>query len=147
MSICHIPPDDPANAHTISIKPNAVPAHLAHGDHLGPCIGGLARWDGTSETKNNKINSENLSKIILESYPNPFSNITVIKFSLPTTEKALLSINNISGKQVSILFDKEAEKNIQYNIVFDATVLPGGVYFYQLITTTQIYTKKLVIIK
>ncbi len=35
--VCHIPPGDSADAHTICISPNAVPAHLAHGDHLGTC--------------------------------------------------------------------------------------------------------------
>lgn len=36
-SICHVPPGNPGNAHTISVAPNAVPAHLAHGDSMGAC--------------------------------------------------------------------------------------------------------------
>ena len=35
--ICHIPPGNPDNRHTIRVSENAVPAHLAHGDFLGPC--------------------------------------------------------------------------------------------------------------
>jgi len=35
--ICHIPPGNPANAHTLSVSENALEAHLAHGDFLGPC--------------------------------------------------------------------------------------------------------------
>jgi hypothetical protein len=38
VSVCHVPPGDPLNAHTICVKPSAVPAHLAHGDYLGNCI-------------------------------------------------------------------------------------------------------------
>jgi hypothetical protein len=35
--ICHRPPGNPDKAHTISVDEHAVPAHLAHGDTLGPC--------------------------------------------------------------------------------------------------------------
>jgi len=37
VTICHIPPGNPENAHTISVGEAAVPAHLAHGDFEGPC--------------------------------------------------------------------------------------------------------------
>ncbi len=37
VELCHIPPGNPENAHTIRVSENAVPAHLAHGDTLGPC--------------------------------------------------------------------------------------------------------------
>jgi hypothetical protein len=37
-TICHIPPGNPANAHTLCIGNAAVPAHLQnHGDTLGAC--------------------------------------------------------------------------------------------------------------
>lgn len=37
-TICHIPPGNPANAHTLCIGNAAVPAHLDnHGDYLGAC--------------------------------------------------------------------------------------------------------------
>jgi len=37
VTICHIPPGNPANAHTISVGASAVPAHINHGDTLGSC--------------------------------------------------------------------------------------------------------------
>ena len=36
-TICHIPPGNPANAHTLCVGTAAVPAHLQHGDTLGEC--------------------------------------------------------------------------------------------------------------
>jgi hypothetical protein len=38
-TICHIPPGNPANAHTLCIGNPAVAAHLRnHGDSLGACV-------------------------------------------------------------------------------------------------------------
>jgi hypothetical protein len=37
VTICHIPPENPANAHEITVGASAVPAHLDHGDTLGAC--------------------------------------------------------------------------------------------------------------
>ena len=32
VDVCHVPPGDPDNFHTITISQNALEAHLAHGD-------------------------------------------------------------------------------------------------------------------
>ena len=37
ITICHVPPGDPANAHTIAVSPFALNAHLEHGDQTGVC--------------------------------------------------------------------------------------------------------------
>jgi hypothetical protein len=36
-TVCHIPPGNPSNEHTICVGNASVPAHLAHGDLLGSC--------------------------------------------------------------------------------------------------------------
>jgi hypothetical protein len=38
--ICHVPPGNPSNAHTICVGDPAVDAHLDHGDWLGTCDDG-----------------------------------------------------------------------------------------------------------
>ena len=35
--ICHVPPGNPENAHTLTVGAPAVEAHLDHGDYLGEC--------------------------------------------------------------------------------------------------------------
>ena len=37
VEVCHIPPGNPENRHTISVSKNAVDAHLRHGDKLTAC--------------------------------------------------------------------------------------------------------------
>jgi hypothetical protein len=39
LDICHVPPGNPSNAHTITVSENAVQSqsHLAHGDSIGSC--------------------------------------------------------------------------------------------------------------
>ena len=37
IEICHMPPGNPDNAHTLSISVNAMRAHLAHGDYIDEC--------------------------------------------------------------------------------------------------------------
>lgn len=37
VQVCHAPPGNPANARTITVSVNALPAHRAHGDTEGPC--------------------------------------------------------------------------------------------------------------
>ncbi len=49
--LCHVPPGNPAKAHTIAVGNAAVPAHLAHGDYLGSCDGQSAITDVASFIK------------------------------------------------------------------------------------------------
>ena len=37
IDICHVPPGNPDDAHTVSISVNALRSHLAHGDYIGEC--------------------------------------------------------------------------------------------------------------
>jgi hypothetical protein len=37
VAVCHVPPGNPAAAHTIYVGAPAVPVHLGHGDYLGAC--------------------------------------------------------------------------------------------------------------
>lgn len=42
VDVCHVPPGNPDNFHTITVSVNAVPAHLAHGDFIGACADNCA---------------------------------------------------------------------------------------------------------
>lgn len=38
VKVCHVPPGNPGNFHTITISDKALPKHLAHGDEPGTCF-------------------------------------------------------------------------------------------------------------
>ncbi len=42
VTLCHVPAGNPSRARTIAVDASAVPAHLGHGDQIGPCAGGKA---------------------------------------------------------------------------------------------------------
>ena len=37
VEVCHIPPGNPDNFHTITVSEKALSAHLSHGDVAGQC--------------------------------------------------------------------------------------------------------------
>ncbi len=55
VTICHIPPGNPANLHTIEVGESAVGAHLAHGDYEGACQSEVA---GNTEIKGSFLDEE-----------------------------------------------------------------------------------------
>ncbi|HUP00627.1 MAG TPA: carboxypeptidase-like regulatory domain-containing protein [Gemmatimonadota bacterium] len=60
VAVCHFPPGNPENFHTIFVGPAAVPAHLAHGDTEGPCEGDEDPGDnGEDNGDNGEDNGDN----------------------------------------------------------------------------------------
>ncbi|MBM4167305.1 MAG: T9SS type A sorting domain-containing protein [Ignavibacteria bacterium] len=67
-----------------------------------------------------------------QNYPNPFNPLTVIRYSLSDNSAVMLKVYDILGKEVVTLLNNEETEAGEYEINFDATNLPSGVYFYRL---------------
>jgi hypothetical protein len=92
-------------------------------------------------------NSELPEKFNLyQNYPNPFNPSTTIKFSLPSSSYATLKIYNALGEEIAVLVNKELTTGT-YEIEWDASDLPSGIYFYQLKTDGYVETKKMILMK
>ena len=87
-------------------------------------------------------------------YPNPFNPITKIDYSLPYSAKFKLTIYDLLGRQVEILYSGIQHPN-NYTITWDAGKYSSGVYLVQLIIqdipnndqSHLVQTQKMVLIK
>lgn len=83
---------------------------------------------------------------LLQNYPNPFNPVTTISFVLKHKEHLKLSIFNLIGQELEILID-EFLTDGEYNVQFEASNLPSGIYIYQLLTPSSLYSKKMILVK
>jgi len=84
-----------------------------------------------------------------QNYPNPFNPETKIKFSIPagsSVAQTLLSVYNVAGQQVAILVNQNLQPGT-YEVNWNASEFPSGVYFYSLRACDYSDTRKMVLIK
>jgi hypothetical protein len=88
------------------------------------------------------------AKLILEqNYPNPFNPSTTLRFSLPSTNRAVLKIFNLIGQKVATLFDDVAQEEIIYTVCFDGAYFPTGLYIARLEQMGRQVTRKMMLTK
>jgi len=86
-----------------------------------------------------------------QNYPNPFNPVTTIKYSIPEnvsqiTDKVSLIVYDLIGTEVDVLVNENQSAG-NYEVLFDASNLSSGVYFYKLQTENINIVKKLTLIK
>ncbi|RPI12622.1 MAG: T9SS C-terminal target domain-containing protein [Ignavibacteriae bacterium] len=98
-----------------------------------------------------KINNVVSEYSLLQNYPNPFNPSTIINYKLSNTGHVKLSIFNILGKEVEVLIN-EKQNSGSYEILWNASGLPSGIYFYRITVLSEnsgsyIETKKMILAK
>ncbi|MCH8034249.1 MAG: T9SS type A sorting domain-containing protein [Bacteroidetes bacterium] len=88
---------------------------------------------------------------LAQNYPNPFNPSTKIKFTIPHVETGyastvLLKVYDVLGNEIATLINEEKAAGT-YEVEFDGTGLPSGIYFYRLQAGSFVETKKMVLIK
>jgi hypothetical protein len=81
-----------------------------------------------------------------QNYPNPFNPSTTISYDLPVRARVKLVIYNLLGQEVATLVNGEQEPG-RYNVKFDASGLPSGIYFYRLEAGKFVDVKKMILVK
>ena len=94
-----------------------------------------------------KLDDTTPTKFLLsQNYPNPFNPITRIKYSLPINEFITLKIYDTLGKEIITLVSEEKQAG-SYEVNFDGSYLPSGIYFYKIQAGEFIQTKKMILMK
>ncbi len=62
------------------------------------------------------------------SYPNPFNPATTLGYNVPESAHVSLVVFDAAGREVIRLLDGAKEPG-RYEVIFDATALPSGIYF------------------
>jgi hypothetical protein len=81
-----------------------------------------------------------------QNYPNPFNPVTVISYQLKVKSYLTITVCDLLGRKVATLVDQERSAG-NYTVQWDASNLPGGVYFYRLYSSGFVETKKMVLMK
>ena len=90
---------------------------------------------------------------LFQNYPNPFNSSSKIKFCIPENGKwkmennyVTLKIYNILGKEITTLVNEKLQSGT-YEVNFDGSNLPSGIYFYRFSAGDYSDTKKVILIK
>jgi hypothetical protein len=84
--------------------------------------------------------------VLHQNNPNPFTSTTRIKFEISNTRDVKLSVCNMLGHEVATLINGQVKSGLN-EVVFDASNIPGGTYFYKLYSGNQVVTGKMILIK
>ena len=84
-----------------------------------------------------------------QNYPNPFNPSTTISFALAEDAIVTLKVYNILGQEVASLVNHEQMSQGVNDVVFDASHLASGVYYYRLMVNDGQFqqVKKMMLIK
>lgn len=138
VTICHVPPGNPENAHTITISINAVQTHLDHhDDYLGGCV---IDYPGPSIVDENRWTYYSSPLGMLEG-------VVALKFNFSedfvTWESVPSRPEEVNFVRIYLLLKSEREGSIINSPVFNLgvdengntltyTVPEGNKYFYRL---------------
>jgi len=83
---------------------------------------------------------------LFQNYPNPFNSMTKIQLQVTSYKFVKLILFDSLGKEVTTLINKNMQPGT-YEVTFDGSNLPSGIYFYKLETGNIKEAKKMMLIK
>jgi len=114
--------------------------------------GGIGRGDAFLESLNMQVgvketNQEDISLCVLQqNFPNPFSNVTNIEFTVEKEERVRIEVYDITGCIVQNVLDEMKKPGI-YSSTIDGTLLNSGLYCCRLSSGKYSCTMLMLLIK
>lgn len=90
---------------------------------------------------NSRVNYE-----LKQNYPNPFNPVTNISYKVPGNGLVSIKVYDMLGKEVAILVN-ETKTAGTYNVMWNASNMPSGVYFYKLTSGSFSDMKRMILVK
>ena len=81
-----------------------------------------------------------------QNYPNPFNPTTTIRFTLQRTQRVVLQVFDVSGREVATLAEGTLSAGT-HAVRFEGADLPAGTYFYRLTVGAATEVRKAVLLK
>jgi hypothetical protein len=105
-------------------------------------------WSDEWEFTTTDENEETALEVELsQNYPNPFNPSTNIRFTINEQQDVSLKVYDMAGRLVANLIDGSTFSAGTHNASFNANSLASGIYFYRLITPSEIVTRKMTLMK
>ena len=101
---------------------------------------------GESNRNPSSVNEIEDLNSIAQNFPNPFSTVTNIQFTLEKRDNVVINVYDVRGSLIAVLADDYYSAGT-HAIKWNASNIPSGYYFYSLQTSTGVVTKKASIIK
>ena len=84
--------------------------------------------------------------VLDQNYPNPFNPTTKISYEIPAKSNVVIKIYDLLGSEVVALINEEKQPG-RYQVEFNATNLPTGIYFYSISAGEYSSIKKMILLK
>jgi len=81
-----------------------------------------------------------------QNYPNPFNPTTTIIYEVAKSEKTIVSIYNILGKEIATLVS-EIKQPGKYQVIWEAGDQPTGMYFVRMQAGNYTSVRKMMLLK
>jgi len=132
---------DGNSTHLMIIAPNSNELFTAQGDFVIESILAASGSDYIDVTIQTPTEFS-----ISPAYPNPFNPVTQMTLSLDVGSDVSMVVFNIKGQIVSTLVNEYRDAG-NYDITWNASTQPSGMYFVKTMLNSQSYTQKLILLK